>query len=263
MNRHTKAFTLIELLVVISIIALLMSIMMPALAQVKKIAQATICMSNLRHWGVVGEMFSGDNNGEAPSGFYYELHKYYKDLKLLLCPSAKKKGTLEDWDDPGHFKGGTFKAWFVPEVEFPDGIVRDVKCSYGKNAHVGGTGNNETDERTDWRTTRQKGIDRAPFLADGAGGGVPLPEDDPPDYDGETYFSDPMDINEIRNFCINRHPAGTVNVLFLDWHARKVGLKELWVLKWHRRWPRGGDGGTGDAVPLPDWPPWMERFRNP
>jgi len=262
MNRHAKAFTLIELLVVISIIALLMSIMMPALAQVKKMAQATICLSNLRHWGVVGEMYADENNNKAPSGFVYNLYKYYKDLKLLLCPSAKKKGTLEDWDDPGHFLGSKFKAWFVPAVDFPDGIVRDVLCSYGKNGHVGGSDMHETDELSDWLTTQQKGVYKAPFIADGAGGGVPLPEDDPPDFDGETYVSDPMDINEIRNFCINRHPAGTVNVLFLDWHARKVGLKELWVLKWHRKWPRR-DNGRGDPVPLPDWPLWMDRFPNP
>jgi len=45
--------------------------------------------------------------------------------------------------------------------------------------------------------------------------------------------------------CINRHD-GFVNCLFMDWSVRKVGLKELWMLKWHRefntanRWTKAG-----------------------
>jgi len=265
MKRNAKGFTLIELLVVISIIALLMSIMMPALGQVKRIAQATVCLSNLRHFGIVGEMFGDDNNDKAPAGFVCELYKYYKDLDLLLCPAAKKRGRVHDDDnEPDQFRGGKFEAaaQWSGEGCFPDGIDRYIKFSYGKNMHVGGTDWNETGPETDWLTTRQKGIQEAPFIADAAGSGVPLPEDTPPEFDGQTYLSDPMDINEIKGFCINRHPAGTVNVLFLDWHARKVGLKELWVLKWHRLWPRG-DGGTGDPVSLPVWPEWMKKLRDP
>ena len=48
-----KGFTLIELLVVVSIIALLVSILMPALNKAKELAKLTMCMSNLKQMGLV------------------------------------------------------------------------------------------------------------------------------------------------------------------------------------------------------------------
>jgi prepilin-type N-terminal cleavage/methylation domain-containing protein/prepilin-type processing-associated H-X9-DG protein len=268
-KNQRDGFTLIELLVVISIIALLMSIMMPALAQVKKIAQATICMSNLRHWGAVYEMFADSNHDKLPGGYAWDLYNYYgKDLKFLLCPSAKKKGThpTNPGNNPKDRRGGRNQAWFRSEVTMPDGRETDVLGSYGQNGHVGETGNNYTNPQTDWLTTREKGAYEAPVLLDGAGGGVPRPEDDPPEYDGQIYYGYDPDLgtqnnHEIRNFCVNRHPAGTINILFLDWHVRKVGLKELWMLKWHRQWPMNDQG---KLIPLPPtWPAWMDRFRDP
>ncbi len=52
--------------------------------------------------------------------------------------------------------------------------------------------------------------------------------------------------------CINRHPAGTINVLFMNWSVRKVGLKELWHLKWHRKFDTN--------YPPPPWPQWMAQL---
>ena len=53
-----KGFTLIELLVVISIIALLLSILMPSLQKVKEQAKRTVCMSNLHQLGVALHTYS-------------------------------------------------------------------------------------------------------------------------------------------------------------------------------------------------------------
>jgi len=265
-RRHEGGFTLIELLVVISIIALLMSIMMPALGQVKRIAQATVCTSNLRHMSLAYEMFAESNGDTLPCGWWYDLYNYYgKELKLLLCPSAKKKGMYpcNPGRESGCRRGGKNQAWVEAEVEFPDGrLVPQVLGSYGQNGHVGGCDLKYAEEEASWLRTSDKGAPEAPVLLDGAGGGVPRVVDEPPEYDGQIYFGyDPEfgtpNIHEIRSFCVNRHPTGTVNCLFLDWHVRKVGLKELWGLRWHKEWPR---------PPLwPDWDnyPWMSRFPDP
>lgn len=64
--KKYSAFTLIELLVVVAIIALLISILLPALNDAKKQARESVCMSNMRQLAIGWVAYSSDYNGLLP-----------------------------------------------------------------------------------------------------------------------------------------------------------------------------------------------------
>jgi prepilin-type N-terminal cleavage/methylation domain-containing protein/prepilin-type processing-associated H-X9-DG protein len=105
---RTKGFTLIELLVVIAIIAILAAILLPALARAREAARRASCQSNLKQWGVIHKMYSGENDGKwVPINEYFpgQMHAhmtdtlamgpqgsllypdYWNDAAIMLCPS--------------------------------------------------------------------------------------------------------------------------------------------------------------------------------
>ena len=244
-----KGFTLIELLVVISIIALLMSMLMPALARVRKQAKAVACQMELKQWATVWNLYFNENNNKLLREIRYAgpMEPYYEDIDLLKCPSATK--TIEE--------GGRspYVCWEegAPNTtnDDPDAIWKDYDGSYNFNGWCMSvpTGNRVFEYL--WITPDVKMPDRVPLMLDGGGVSmnvVPLPEDNPPEYDGAPEGSN---TDEITRVCINRHEGGT-NVLYLDMSVRKTTLKGLWDIDWNKYW-RDND------VPYPDWPDWIEE----
>lgn len=81
LRRH--AFTLVELLVVIGIIALLISILLPALGRAKQSANTVKCLSNLRQLGMAATIMASERKG-------YIQHCSEKDLAKLVDPGRQK-----------------------------------------------------------------------------------------------------------------------------------------------------------------------------
>lgn len=265
--RRGKGFTLIELLVVISIITMLVAVLLPAIQRVRGQAKAVACQSNLRQWGVAFSMYVNDTGGRLPYQFPngaslhvwpHALRSYYSDSNdLLLCPAARRVRIRPDNPFSTSGTGSTLRivgskstAW---EYRYEFGKRKaHFSGSYGMNGRI----DMFNVDRWDVRAS----LDNVPVLLDCANQDArPWPFDRPPEYEDQI---DPG--GRISHFCINRHDA-TVNGLFLDWSARKLGLKELWILRWmphydaqmisHSPWTKAG------GVQAEDWPVWMRSFK--
>jgi len=262
MNTRQHAFTLIELLVVIAIIALLMGILMPSLQRVRNQARSVACRSNLKQWGLIWYFYTEDSDGKFNIGSYGQggaaandwpvtLLPYYRDKgKLAMCPSATlpaaKAGAFEfrawSWDEGG---------W--GDVRDKDPELRD-RGSYGENEWIcNRTGDNY------WKETQKiKDSANVPLFFDCAYVDT-MPNDNQgaPDIKG----FDVANGNEWNVVCIDRH-SGSVNCVFADMSTvRKIGLKELWTLKWHQKFNTSGIWTKAGGVQTSDWPQWMRSYK--
>jgi len=264
---NRKAFTLIELLVVISIVMMLVAILLPSLQRVRKQAKAVGCQSNLRQSGVLFAMYASDNNGKAPWFSLSDRGGAISDpalghvalfagpssdhRDLLLCPMASRPKEIPK---AYYAFGETFSPWsFVITPE----LTRELRpglclSSYGINDLVGvfmGLRNVRWEGNTNVREAAS-----VPFYLDSVLWNS-FPQIPPP-YEGCT--SPEFGHN---SSCINRHEGG-VNCLFMDWSVRKVGLKELWTLKWHPDYNTSGPWTKRGGVKAEDWPEWMRGFKD-
>lgn len=238
-----KAFTLIELLVVISIIALLLAILMPALGKVKKQAQSTVCKSNLKQWGLAYSLYAADYNGrfmstnwgQANESWMEVLRPYYEDQhKVRLCPSAKKISSGPTW--PVGLSGATDKAWTLNATANTD----EFTGGYGENLFV----RHETKTTVlgspakYWGSPDHAGASEIPLVMDARWYSM-APRNDHATPTGGKLQLTAADWTKADIAVMRRHSKG-INVVTADMSVNGLDAEELWNLRWNRQYDRKG-----------------------
>lgn len=270
-----RGFTLIELLVVIAIIAVLMAILMPALRRVKEQAKMVNCMANLKQWNLIAAMLTESNDGHfwdsepGTPGYWFVRYmdpevKDWKRNEVWMCPSATKPVRDEHGNQGPSMN--IFNAWgiFTGNDLGPNGVAG----SYGINGYClipQGQNPRDTYEsgvstQYGWKSPGEPGCSNAPWFVEALRFDLWPSEDNPPAQNEFAAWTGGASNNMART-AINRH-QGFLNAAFLDWSVRKVGVKEVWTLKWHKNYNVAGPWTQAGGAVASDWPDWMDQFKD-
>jgi prepilin-type N-terminal cleavage/methylation domain-containing protein len=126
-----RGFTLIELLVVISIIALLLAILTPAMTRAREQAKVVVVNAELRQVGLALEVYMGENAGKHPPtrtdcSMGWEDHQLPPELvEKGYLPAPKSDSGMSAGMEDRFNHGNTYKYWAVGELYQNNQYIED------------------------------------------------------------------------------------------------------------------------------------------
>ncbi|MBN1845362.1 MAG: type II secretion system protein [Sedimentisphaerales bacterium] len=136
MDRHNKikkGFTLIELLIVVAILAILISILVPALHNAKAQAKYVMCKTNLMGYGKMAFVYMGDNKEEFPNPWtsFYSKHQFPQELNGTYHRYCRWHNPAYDLELHPEFAGPFWKYLKGKKIHLCPTFTSDIALKFG------------------------------------------------------------------------------------------------------------------------------------